>query len=201
MKFLSRLTSLSLYLATTVSCREVVRTYNALTPASVLVQYRDANDAGRLLLVSLNSANKFAKLQGFTESDLQAYIEEQEAQAAGETVQFEGSSQGVGAEGQQDRRVSTSRSEPQAANELLRHGKEFIHFIKLYEATILHGPEDVACHFFSISLDERVMPEQSLIKNTKELRPFRRFSFGGEPLKNVCAIECEGSVDWEQDEA
>ena len=182
MTFPLKLTFFSICLAAIMSCANSVRTYNALNPANVLIQYGDANYAGKLLLVTLNSSNRFTKLQGFEESDLQAYMEEQEAQRTGETQQAEG----------------TSRSEPQSANELLRHGKEFIHFIKLYEAMILYGPEDVECYFFTITLDERVMPERSLIRHSRPLRPLRRFSFGETPLKHVVAVECEGSVDWEQ---
>ena len=197
MNFSPLLTSYMLCLVLFVSQINAVRTYNALTPANVLLLYRDENQADRLLLVELVSSDDSLKLQATGATEIQEIPLKQGDKETEETQQIEGG-QRAKVRGQRDKRVSIQRSELQNDNEPLLHGKEFIKFIRLFEATILHGPEDVECYFFYITLDERVQPEQSFIKYSKPLRFFRRFSFGKEPLQHVMAVECEGSVNWGQ---
>ena len=137
--------------------------------------YQDANRPDRLLLVTLNSSNNLLKLQALYPTRPEMGQGEQGATEVGESQRA-------------DREDS----------ELFHHGKEYIHFIKLYEATILYGPEDVECYFFYMTLNQDAQPERYLIKYPTPSRPFRQFTFDDQPLRTVIAVECEGSVDWEQ---
>ena len=171
MKFFSITVHFLVYLAISTSHTKAVGIYNALLPSNVLIQYSGHRDLNRLVLIDLTLSGESTKMVAIDEADLPGAPEPQETKT-GETPE--------GTPNRTDKRS-------------LRHGKEFISFTEIREATILYGPEDVECYFFYITLDKMVMPEQSSVRYPKPLRPFRRFLIDRENQYFV-AIECEGSA-------
>lgn len=161
------------YLAISISCTRAVEMYNTLKPSNVLIQYFNNRSQERFVLVDLTLSGDDLKIIATDEADIPGA-------PVSEETETNKNPKGRGTKDQADRKN-------------LRHGKKFMGFSEIIEATILYGPEDVECYFFYTTLDKRVMPEQSLVRYPNPLRPFMRFEIDREN-ERFTVVECEGSV-------
>ena len=160
------------YLAASISYTRAVEIYNGLNPSNVLIRYTNYQDSETLVIVDLTQFGEHLKIIATEEADIPGAPETSENQASEET----------------------NETQNRTDEQVLRHGKEFINFKVLREATILYGPRDVECYFFYYTMREGLMPEESRIRHPIPLKPFTRF-IANRGQERFVAIQCEGPVD------